>query len=320
MKTIPPNQIKRYPFHKTLFAGIILLLLNLSTFAWNARGHMLTAAIAFEQMSASSKDFTTMILTHHPAYAPQWKVDYEAFSDQIPLGKYLMMRASVWPDEIRSSKNPDHSLNRPKWHYITYKIDFLNGHDTSAIDGKKEPNVVWATHYCIEIIKDPSKSLEVRAVHLAWLLHLIGDMHQPLHCGSLFNSDYPEGDRGGNDFFVTPKDKGINLHKMWDDALGKGDKKNVISIVNQGNALIESNHKVSKKLKKEKIDPRKWSLESFVYAVEEVHLNGNLKGSTNKDNSPNLPEKYTKMLKKLSELQCYKSGVRMGLTLNDIFR
>jgi len=303
---------------KTLLLYFLIFQCNLSAFAWNARGHMVTAAIAYEQMSVSSRAFNTMLLTYHPAYESQWKGDYEAFSNQIPLGKYLMMRASVWPDEIRSSKNPNNSLNRPKWHYITYKIDFINGHDTSEIDGEKEPNVVWATHFCLGIIKDSTNSLEDRAVHLAWLIHLIGDMHQPLHCGSLFNSDYPNGDKGGNDFFVTPKDKGINLHKMWDDALGKGDKNNIISIVNQATKLIQSNKQLSKKSKKDTISPRQWSLESFVYAVEEVHLNGNLKGSINKENAPQLPEKYTKMLKKLSEKRCYQAGFRIGLTLDTI--
>jgi hypothetical protein len=64
-------------------------------------------------------------------------------------------------------------------------------------------------------LSDSTTSAQEQALHLSWLIHLIGDVHQPLHCCSLFNSDYPTGDKGGNSFFIKPATKGIPLHSFW---------------------------------------------------------------------------------------------------------
>ena len=62
--------------------------------------------------------------------------------------------------------------------------------------------------------KDPDK----RAIALAWLFHLVGDIHQPLHTVQLFTREYPNGDRGGNEVCVrVAADRAaIDLHRLWD--------------------------------------------------------------------------------------------------------
>jgi hypothetical protein len=52
---------------------------------------------------------------------------------------------------------------------------------------------------------DPKATPEERAVYLSWLIHLIGDEHMPLHCCSLFASEYPAGDKGGTRFSSNPQ-------------------------------------------------------------------------------------------------------------------
>ena len=68
---------------------------------------------------------------------------------------------------------------------------------------------------------DPSVAANIQAYDLAWLLHLVGDIHQPLHAVARFTTQHPAGDRGGNDFKIqgTPD----NLHSLWDDLLGSGE-------------------------------------------------------------------------------------------------
>jgi hypothetical protein len=58
----------------------------------------------------------------------------------------------------------------------------------------------------------------MRAIALAWLFHLIGDIHQPLHTIQLFSREYPSGDRGGGDFCVrVASDRAVlSLHRLWD--------------------------------------------------------------------------------------------------------
>ena len=61
-------------------------------------------------------------------------------------------------------------------------------------------------------------SADQRAIALAWLLHLVGDVHQPLHTVQLFTREYPHGDRGGNEVCVrlAPGRAPLDLHRLWD--------------------------------------------------------------------------------------------------------
>jgi hypothetical protein len=62
----------------------------------------------------------------------------------------------------------------------------------------------------------------LKSYDLSWLLHIVGDVHQPLHCTARFGHAHPHGDAGGN--LVTVCDHGCEaLHKFWDDVLGTSD-------------------------------------------------------------------------------------------------
>src|SRR6266436_8860325 len=62
---------------------------------------------------------------------------------------------------------------------------------------------------------------EQKAIALAWLFHLVGDIHQPLHTAQLFTVEYPKGDRGGNEicFRVTQAGQPMDLHRFWDGVI-----------------------------------------------------------------------------------------------------
>jgi len=67
---------------------------------------------------------------------------------------------------------------------------------------------------------------EKRVIALTWLIHLVGDIHQPLHSVQIFTTDYPNGDRGGNLICVRPSESGkpMNLHRLWDSLLTSTNK------------------------------------------------------------------------------------------------
>ena len=69
-------------------------------------------------------------------------------------------------------------------------------------------------------LNDTNASPELRAASLSWLIHLVGDIHQPLHCESFYSDAYTNGDRGGNEFYVKPADQPVRLHGVWDGLLG----------------------------------------------------------------------------------------------------
>lgn len=281
------------------------LCASVSLLAWSAPGHMTIAAIAYRDLPASSKSSVTELLQHHPDYA-KWTASYKPDSG-IDLPTFIFMRASTWPDEIRRKSNPhDH----PQWHYVNYPL--------IAPEFPDKPNpfptndILYGIAQCEKIVSDKKAAPELRAVYLSWLIHLVGDIHQPLHCVALINSSYPppQGDKGGNDFFVKPNSVGVNLHGIWDKALGSS-----VNPRSQYNAAIEisATHKRKSlsELSKYK-NAVSWSKESRLIAIESGYLNGNLKGSTKPADAPELPDGYTKNMKPIAERLAAIAGYRLA--------
>ena len=87
-----------------------------------------------------------------------------------------------------------------------------------------DENVIdsYADH--VRQFQDPGTPVEDKALHLSWILHQLGDIHQPLHAVARFSRVLPEGDRGGNGVHLPnprrQRDWSNNLHAYWDDLLG----------------------------------------------------------------------------------------------------
>ena len=130
------------------------------------------------------------------------------------------MRAGAWADWVRSGSA--RSYGHSTWHYINYPVTFPDG----GVDPAKhqppegQENAVWAMNRCLDKIKNGTD--EEKAVYLTWLCHLVGDIHQPLHCVALFSTKYPDGDRGGNSIRIRISSSPTNLHSLWDGLLGRG--------------------------------------------------------------------------------------------------
>lgn len=118
--------------------------------------------------------------------------------------------ASCWADDFKTAENGP-------WHYIN--IHFRN--DTQPVTTKPlEQNVVWAIEKFSKEIADPFLDNARKADALRFLLHFVGDIHQPMHSVACDNEAHPEGDRGGNDFTFEPFELAgftvKNLHFLWD--------------------------------------------------------------------------------------------------------
>jgi len=286
----------------------LLLLATPSTFAWSGGGHMVIAAEAFKALSPELKAKVTEILKAHPDYASWEQAHAKAGADSLDLPLYIIMRASTWPDEIRRGRGGNAQYDHPHWHYVDYPLRPPKFPMEPA--PIPEDDVVFGIAHCEKVLSDAKASPEERAVYLSYLMHLVGDIHQPLHCSSLFTEAYPKGDKGGNDFYVSPGGRGIKLHSLWDQLLGTS--RNMQSHVNYA-AEIEAKHPrrslpelASHKTAKE------WSLEGRNLAIEKAYLDGKLKGSTEGISAPGLPEGYTKEAKVAAEKQAALAGYRLG--------
>jgi hypothetical protein len=160
---------------------ILICLTTRTTFAWGKTGHDMVAEIAFHLISESTKEN----VKHY-------------------LGNTSFEQAANWMDEMRG--NPEYDFMRP-WHYLDADKEELYS-PTSSIDNIVSRLTISYSdlqHHqllCAQQVK----------TDLLYMFHLIGDLHQPLHCG--YNVD-----RGANSIEVNWQGNTSNLHALWDGGI-----------------------------------------------------------------------------------------------------
>jgi S1/P1 Nuclease len=164
-------------------AILSLTLTALPAFAWGPEGHALIARIADVQLTPEVRARVVEIL------GP---------------GKSMASVAS-WADEVRRSR-PESG----PWHYVD--IPLKAPHLDLARDCAKEGCVVVKIAELRRLVHDPATPPEQRREALMFIIHFIGDMHQPLHCED-------NNDRGGNSVQVQFFERRSNLHSVWDSGL-----------------------------------------------------------------------------------------------------
>lgn len=199
--------------------------------AWNDFGHELIARIAWQELEPEVRSRVLALFREAPRDSLMHCLDLnqdrrrgcgrfayrlgDAGSSE-DADRILFERAAYWPDLARQLEK----YNRPTWHYIGWT--WRQGADGSAHDTDlpvPEPNAVSQLVELARSVADTSGRADKRAIHLAWIFHLVGDIHQPLHAASRVTErrDEREGDRGGNGFGLDEWNR--NLHAFWDGAL-----------------------------------------------------------------------------------------------------
>jgi hypothetical protein len=271
--------------------------------AWSRATHEVIAAEAYSQLPPKVQRQVTELLKSHPDYL-KWEQAYASSGTTLDLATFIFMRCSEWPDEIRRQGSP---YDHPQWHHMDYPLrppafpmDPPPSQTNNLLSGIGESEGILSNR------KAPARD---RAVYLAWLIHLVGEVHAPLHCSSMYSSVCPEGDHGGNGFFVMPGKRGINLHSFWDGLLGTSGKPQ--AHWNEAIRLMaEYPRKSLAELGKGKT-AQAWSLESRALAIE-AYRRGALKGSANADTAPRLPDGYAKAAKAVAEKQAALAGYRLA--------
>jgi S1/P1 Nuclease len=158
---------------------------------------MLSAALAYQvlrQENPPTIEKVKVVLEKHPWYANQW----QARLQDVPvadLDMVLFMQVARWADDIRLRDKQHH---RALWHYINWPFKPEGQPASVQIREAESVNILTALAENERAMKNENDP-ERRAIALAWLFHLVGDIHQPLYTAQLFTVDYPQGDRGGNE-------------------------------------------------------------------------------------------------------------------------
>ncbi len=220
------------------------------------------------------------------------EVAYSMLSDaeKQNLHKYLgattIEQASTWMDEVRSDHKYDYMK---KWHYV-------NVEKGATYEDNKDENVVNELVRLIKELehKEGMSEDDVKRDFLV-LFHLVGDLHQPLHCGY-------EGDKGGNDIQVKYMGHPSNLHRVWDSEMIEGEN------ITVNDCLLQlKNFDAAERKSLTVINVKNWMLQPR----SQLHQVYNFKDET-------IDEAYVQRNKKLVEEDILLGGMRLAAVLKEV--
>ncbi len=334
----PTTDLRMLRRLKSLPVAVVLLLAVTTTVtAWNAAGHRLIAMLAYDQMPEEARVEVVRILKKHPRFE-------EDFQGEMPQkirsastdvqDRWIFAQAAVWPDIAR--RQPDY--HHGTWHYINEPLFLTESYRRGArwawfAEGVKvnlsrtwKPgqrldslNAVQAFKRAIALLKKPTTPDPEKAVLLCWVLHISGDLHQPLHSVALFSQDlFPKGDRGGNGVKVG----GSNLHSYWDGTLGRRDSSyaKITGWVEEMRADDELSTQAAEATGQ--LEVGRWVDESRALAegaygptVKKALIEAEIAGASP---SVTLSDKYKEMARKAARMRAVQAGARTAAVLDEL--
>ena len=246
----------------------ILLLIPFNLFGWGKTGHRVVGEIAEKNLTVEVREIVRDLLDGHS-----------------------LANASTWADEMRSNPKFD---KYSSWHYINLPIDKEYDEIPSTAN-----NVITQISKAIEVLNSPLANREVKQFYLKYLIHMVGDLHQPLHTGR-------EEDWGGNKIQVNFKgrkgaENWTNLHDLWDAGIIDDYK---MSYTEYATKLMDI-----KKLDFPQGNALEWSKEShsFVPKIYETTAGSYLSYD------------YVYEVLPIIDQRLYQAGIRLSTILNEIF-
>jgi hypothetical protein len=267
------------------------ILISFNLYAWNALGHMLVADIAYQNLQPTIRLKVDKIVADLSKEYPY----ITEFSQIAP-----------WPDSLRAQRIEIFT----HWHYID---SALSKDGTPVKDLADTDNIVWAIDHIKPIVNNAKANPAERARFLAFLVHFVGDVHQPLHTVGLISSKHPDGDRGGNLYMIKytqGKLTSMPLHKLWDGGFGEFtndlSKTHVTTLSREISAQYPESFFGLKPSQSVTAD---WAKEGMVLAQDFVY-------STPENESPS--DTYLTKGQQISKQQIALAGYRLANLLNQL--
>ncbi|HCX30398.1 MAG TPA: S1/P1 nuclease [Blastocatellia bacterium] len=216
---------------------LLILALSVSSYGWSDTGHMAAAFVAYQKLTPQVRARVDALVRLNPRFSI-WSVTIPHGTSAAKKRMMLFMIAATWPDQIKhdgvhQADGPENGDRPPTdgtaaqnigysdtamhkyWHFIDQPFS----PDSTPLQNPPVPNAATQIAAFRAVLAsnspDPLKSYD-----LVWLLHLVGDVHQPLHCTSRFTQGQPNGDAGGNNVNVRDGSTTKRLHAFWDGLLG----------------------------------------------------------------------------------------------------
>ena len=253
--------------------------------AWGKTGHRVVAAIADTELSGLARAQVQQILGYGES----------------------LDEAANWPDEMRAAPGEFWQKTATPWHYVT-----LDGiiYDHAPPEG----DALEALGRFRKTLQDPNASRADKQLALRFIVHLVGDLHQPLHVGKCC-------DRGGNDVKVTWFGKPTNLHAVWDSALVDDEQLSFSELASK----LERHIRPEDVVKWWDANPRDWisegaEIRDTLYPTKaDMPKPPKGKKKLKKGTLPDLSYTYVYKFTPVMERRLSQGGIRLAAYLNAIF-
>jgi hypothetical protein len=251
----------------------IILIFALICISWGGTGHKTVAKIAENHLTPNAKAAVKAL-----------------------LGDQSMADVASWADQLRN--DPNYS-NTGSWHYINAPLGLNFADFSKTVKDHGPSNVYGALLKCEDDIKSKTATFQQRADALKFIIHFVGDMHQPMHVSRA-------ADKGGNSIQMQFNGKGTNLHSLWDSNL----------INKQGETFeqmaVGYDKATPEEIKKwQSADPMQWAFESYEIATK-------IYAEADQDKSPD--DAYYQTYMPIVQQRIEKAGIRLAGVLNELFK
>ena len=221
------------------FTVVISVLVQASSaLAWNSKGHMMVAYVAYDNLTPTVRARVDDLLRRNPAYS-EWPTTIPAAVSDAERKRRIFMLAATWPDQIKapdsgyaddgtengnradgasSAQNIGYgdNLRHRYWHFV--EMPFTR--DGSSLPPIPAPNAQERIHLFRTVLASTKESDDLKSYDLTWVLHLIGDVHQPLHVATRVSATQPDGDHNGSLVTLCSAPCKDDLRAFWNTILG----------------------------------------------------------------------------------------------------
>jgi S1/P1 Nuclease len=283
-------------FMKEILTALTLCMLAPQyAFAWGDEGHKAVALIAEHYLTPDVRNTVAAMLAQ----------------DTDPLTQHDIASESTWADKYRN-----HHRETAQWHFVNIELDNPDikaacfgrpplPTGTLASNGPPQACVLDKINQFLAELSAPNIDPEEQLVALKFVLHFVGDMHQPLHCSD-------NHDRGGNSVKVIvdgfPHKSRDELHAFWDTQFVNALARSPVVLANQ---LLEQ---ITPALKTswEQGSVDDWAMEAFELSKLDAYTDSPL----SKDAVQHLDSSYAAQAEEDAGLQLSRAGVRLAAVLN----
>jgi len=253
-----------------LIIGVLVAVMSFQALSWGQVGHRVTGAIAEQYLTPEAQRAIDRLLINED-----------------------LAEASTYADEMKANPSEFWKKTANPWHYV----NVFDGKTYSDVAPPPEGNAVTALEMFSKQLKSKQSSFAEKQLALRFIVHIIGDLHQPFHAGNGI-------DRGGNDVKLKFFWEDSNLHRVWDSGL----------IDRQNLSYTEWTKILSRKISEQQanewmeVDPKVWIAESAKLRINLYPENDKLSWDYQYQNLP--------IVKKRLQM----GGVRIAAYLNALFK